>query len=552
MWENNMDKKELVSKFVDKGFLLAPEMAVVLERENPERIFKFLELVEKQSIRPLILTDSFFISLIGEQERSESREMHGLDEPYEPQAKRQTVLEVQPLKVEIGQKLEESVEARIEQKVEISLEGQGKKDEGEDVFKSSLKSPNGVRVIYTHVDQPRKIHVEDFVVYFRNRFLRLRDLIVSRPELEKITSVNKIGSQKEEFSVIGMVQEKRTTKNGNFFLAVEDLTGVQNIIVSSKNQELFERAENLAYDEVIGVRGWGNNVFLFANDIIQPEFYGKERKQGGKGYALFLSDIHIGSNKFMEKEFKNFLRWLNLEVEGKNKEIAEKCRYLFILGDVADGIGVYPGQEKELAITDLQEQYDQAAYLLSQVRDDIKIIMIPGNHDATRDAQPQPIFDEKYASALYKLKNTIILSNPSSVNIGADEKFEGYNVMLYHGHSLNYYANNIPALVNKGYKNPELLLSYLFKRRHLAPTHGSTPYIPLERDPFLIEKVPDIVAMGELHKLSTTYNNNVAFINCSTWQARTSYQVKVGHEPDPAKVPAFDLAKNTIRILDFA
>ena len=35
MWENNMDKKELVSKFVDKGFLLAPEMAVVLERENP-------------------------------------------------------------------------------------------------------------------------------------------------------------------------------------------------------------------------------------------------------------------------------------------------------------------------------------------------------------------------------------------------------------------------------------------------------------------------------------------------------------------------------------
>lgn len=223
-----------------------------------------------------------------------------------------------------------------------------------------------------------------------------------------------------------------------------------------------------------------------------------------------------------------------------------------MLGDVVDGVGVYPGQEKELAIVDLQEQYDEAAYLLSQVRPDIKIIMIPGNHDASREAQPQPIFDEKYAGALYKLKNALILSNPSFINIAADEKFEGYNVMLYHGHSLNYYANNIHSLINKGYKNPELLLSYLFKRRHLAPTHGSTPYIPLDRDPFVIDKLPDLIAIGELHKLSTTYNNNIAFITCSTWQAKTSYQVKVGHEPDPAKVPALDLRTNTIRVLDFA
>lgn len=529
-----MDKKEIVSKFVDRGFLLAPEMIQMLEHENPEKIFRFMSLLEKQTTRPLVLTDSFFISLIGEQEEI----------PTPTQVQRALALEPQKTEVEarVGSELGKKEKERE------SIEGLAAKKEREE----RLKTANGIRILYNHIDQPKKINVDDFVTHFRNRYSRLKDFLVSRPELEKITSVSKIGAQKEEFSVIGMVQEKRITKNGNVYLAVEDLTGVQKIIVPSKNKELFDRAENLTYDEVIGVRGWGNNVFLFASEIVQPEFYIKERKQGGKGYALFLSDTHIGSNKFMEKEFKNFLRWLNLEVEGKNKEIAQKCRYLFILGDVADGVGVYPGQEKELAITDLQEQYDEAAYLLSQVREDIKIIMIPGNHDATRDAQPQPIFDEKYAAALYKLKNAIILGNPSSVNIGADEKFEGYNIMLYHGHSLNYYANNIPSLLNKGYKNPELLLSYLFKRRHLAPTHGSTPYIPLERDPFLIEKVPDIVAMGELHKLSTAYNNNVAFINCSTWQARTPYQVKVGHEPDPAKVPAFDLAKNTIRVLDFA
>jgi len=67
-----------------------------------------------------------------------------------------------------------------------------------------------------------------------------------------------------------------------------------------------------------------------------------------------------------------------------------------------------------------------------------------------------------------------------------------------------------------------------------------------------IDKIPDVFATGDLHKLSTSYQNNVALIACSCWQDRTPFQIKVGHEPEPCKVPAFDLEKNTVRVLDFS
>ena len=63
-----MDRKELVNKFADKGFLLAPEMVQVLEQEQPEKVLRFIVMLEQQSKRPLILTNSFFISLFREQQ----------------------------------------------------------------------------------------------------------------------------------------------------------------------------------------------------------------------------------------------------------------------------------------------------------------------------------------------------------------------------------------------------------------------------------------------------------------------------------------------------
>ncbi len=525
-----MEKKELITRFVDKGCLLSAELLPALENENPEVITKLLEQISERKDKPLIITSKFFLMLREGQE--------GLQ--VKPELKTEEKKPVKVMGPQVVLEKPKELEVKKEKLAEVEKE------------EKEIRKFNDIKILYSYNGEIKKIGTEDFAAYFRNRYLKLREILSTRSELEKTVSINKIGNQREEFSVIGMVQEKRITKNGNVFVVLEDLTGSVKVIAPSRNKEVFEKAENLTYDEVVGIRGRGSSQFLFANEIVQVDLPIKDKKQGGKGYALFISDLHVGSDKFLKKEFKNFIRWLNLETDGKHKKVAKECKYLFILGDLVDGVGVYPAQEKELFIKDLNEQYEEAAYLLSQIRDDVKIIAIPGNHDATRAAIPQPIFDEKYASPLYKIKNLLLLSNPSYVNIASTENFEGYDVYLYHGYSLNYYANNIRSLINKGYKNPELLLTYLLRKRHLAPTHGSTPYIPVGQDPLLIERVPDVLVTGELHKLSTSYYNNVALITCSCWQGKTPFQVKVGHEPDPCKVTYMDLKENSLKVLDFS
>jgi DNA polymerase II small subunit (EC 2.7.7.7) len=52
----------------------------------------------------------------------------------------------------------------------------------------------------------------------------------------------------------------------------------------------------------------------------------------------------------------------------------------------------------------VNEQYEEAARLIGEIRDDIKIIIAPGNHDASRIAEPQPAIPKEYAKPLYQLK----------------------------------------------------------------------------------------------------------------------------------------------------
>ena len=104
---------------------------------------------------------------------------------------------------------------------------------------------------------------------------------------------------------------------------------------------------------------------------------------------------------------------------------------MIVGGDIVDGIGVYPNQDKELAIKDITAQYDEAARLLGDIRSDIKIIITPGNHDASRVAEPQPAVPEKYAKSLYELNNTEFVSNPAIVNL------EGMKVQIYHGRGID-------------------------------------------------------------------------------------------------------------------
>jgi len=405
-----------------------------------------------------------------------------------------------------------------------------------------------VKVLASSFSMGKKLEVKDFVYHFRNRYEDLKEILNEKEELENLVSINKLSNEKQKFSVIGMVYSKKITKNKNILLEIEDLTGKLNVLISSSKEDLLKESEDITLDSVIGFKGVGNSEILFANEIFFPEAYLSERKKSlSEEYALFIGDIHYGSKNFLEKDFLNFLNFLNEETPE-----SRKIKYLFIVGDLVTGIGNYPNQEPDLKIKDLEGQFQKIAELLGKIRKDIKIIISPGNHDCVRLMEPQPLLDEKYAWPLYELENVILLGNPSMVNIGEMEGFEGFNVLIYHGFSFPFYANNIPKLIEEKTMNqPEKIMGYLLKNRHLAPTHASTQFFPSEKDGLLIKKTPDIFVSGHTHKSGAAYFNNVLALSVSSWEGLTPYQEKFGNKPDHCKVPMFNLKTRQIKILDF-
>ena len=251
----------------------------------------------------------------------------------------------------------------------------------------------------------KKIEVDDFVRYFKARLLALKGVLQERAELANMTAINKISSQKQNsISIIGIVSKKDITKNKNFIMGIEDFTGKINVLVSCTKEEVYKKAQKVLLDDVIGIKCSGNSEILFANDIIFADSFANVQKNEGKEeHAAFISDIHLGSTMFLEEEFSRFISWLNLEKgSDEQKDFAKKVKYLFIVGDTVDGVGIYPGQEDSLKIKDIREQYIKLAEFLGKLRKDINIFMIPGQHDAVRVAEPQPPIGEDYAECLYK------------------------------------------------------------------------------------------------------------------------------------------------------
>ena len=46
--------------------------------------------------------------------------------------------------------------------------------------------------------------------------------------------------------------------------------------------------------------------------------------------------------------------------------------------------------------------------------------------------------------------------------------------------------------------------------------------------------------------------NNILLIASSCWQSITPFEEKVGNEPEPCRVPLFNLKTREIKILDFS
>ena len=419
--------------------------------------------------------------------------------------------------------------------------------------------PPAVRIVWEYQDLVKKRNVQDFVDYFNMRYKAIQRMLASRQELTNLTSIARLKGKKdrEEVSIIGMISEKGTTKNEHIVLTVEDTTSIIKILISKNNKELYETGRDLVYDEVIGINGTLGDGIVFAKSVTFPDIpLGELKRAPEEAYAAVLSCVHVGSAGFEKERFENFTNWCHGNFgTPEQRAFAQKLRYIFICGDVVDGVGIYPSQEKELSIPDIREQYKEAARLFSKLPAHLPLIICPGNHDVGRISEPQPKLSKDYARPLWELPNAIMVCNPCIVNIHASEHFSGLDVLMYHGYSFDDYAEIVPSIKNSGAHISDrapLVMRFLLQRRHLAPQHTSTLYIPDPRsDPLVIEKVPDLFFAGHIHKSGTINYRTVTTVSASCFQAKTDFQEKVGHDPDPGVVPVVNLLSRAVTLLRF-
>ncbi len=387
--------------------------------------------------------------------------------------------------------------------------------------------------------------LEDFLEYFNEKYRNLENILRDRENLRGAMPIEIIKKKrlKEETGIIVMITEKRENKKGFRFLDVEDPSGELSVFIPRDNTLLNSIYDRLLPDEVIGIYGRLSNDLFIASDIVEPELpvnYNPVLTEEPIHIAL-TSDIHVGSSLFMEREFWKFLDWLRLR---RNKtELAEKVKYLFVAGDLVDGIGIYPGQEKELSIPDIYKQYDFLASLLENVPDYIEIVLSMGNHDAVRLAEPQPRLAKDIGGRLYDLSNVHIVGNPVIIST------HGVKTLIYHGTSLDTIIGN---LANCTYSRPEIGMIEYLRKRYLIPMYGNDSLSPERRDYLSIKHIPDILHSGHVHTNGYANYRGVKIINSGTWQSRTKYQDEQGHIPTPGRVPLVNLQNQELSVIHFA
>jgi DNA polymerase II small subunit len=377
----------------------------------------------------------------------------------------------------------------------------------------------------------------EFVQYFRDRYSSLGEILRKRLGARPIESLKKRNlDTREPLSVIGMVLDIKTTSNGHRLIQIEDTTGTLRILIhKERDKELFESSNRILLDEVIGITGTlsSDGNLMFVNRISWPDIPNSHNvtlnSQKRKGKAVFISDIHVGSKTFLEDSWLKFIDWLGDDIN-----------YMVIAGDVVDGIGIFPGQDKELAISDIYEQYEKAAEYLNAVPKHIKIIISPGNHDAVRQAEPQPRFPERITKMF---RNDItFVGNPAMIDIGV-------KVLIYHGRSMDDIIASIPGF---SYSEPEKPMNEMLKLRHLSPIYGGRVSIaPEKKDHFVIDEIPDILHCGHVHTVGVSRYRDVLTINSGTWQSQTEFQKRMNLVPMPARATLVDLSGMEYKIMDF-
>ena len=382
--------------------------------------------------------------------------------------------------------------------------------------------------------------VEGYGALFASRFNKLRQIMSDRPESKKvkdIESVKSVTKNDDELYVWGLVTDRKSDRNITK-ITVEDPTSSMEIVVFEG--DLKDAADTLLMDQfamfkIVPAKNGG----FFAKDIILPDVpEHTTNRSKTETYAVFLSDLHVGSKFFMEEELSEFIKWIS-----SADPIARKIRFVVIGGDLIDGVGVFPGQDKVLDQLTTEDQLQKTFEVLDKIPKHIKVFLISGNHDAGRKALPQPAIPKMYNSELWDRENFFMLGNPSMVSLN------GVKVLMYHGQSIDDVVRTTPGV---SYDKPAAVMRHFLRARHMSPIYGSrTPIAPETEDMMVIDDVPDIFHSGHVHFVGLDMYKGVLIVNSGAWQRQTDFQESVGITPTPGMAIIVNLQTMKVYQKDF-
>ena len=382
--------------------------------------------------------------------------------------------------------------------------------------------------------------IDGFTTLFSDRYNKLLRIMMQRSQSKKLTPIKNVtdGKLGEEAYIAGLLMDRKIDRDVTK-LVIDDPTGSVEVLVFK--EELQEVADSLLMDQFVMVSVVnGKNGGFIAKDLLVPdipEHIANHSKN--EVYAVLISDLHIGSKYFMEKEFTEFVSWLS-----SPDPVARKVRFLLICGDVVDGIGIFPNQDKELLLMDIDEQMAKAAHLLDKIPKHIKTFIIPGNHDPGRRALPQPAIPEKHNMNLWNRENFYMMGNPSVLELN------GVRVLMFHGQSLDDVVGTTPGL---SYAQPAKAMRALLRTRHLSPIYGKrTPIAPEVEDFMVINEIPDIFHSGHIHVVDLDMYKGTLIVNSGAWQTQTPFQASVGISPTPGIAVIVNLATMKVFTKNFA
>ncbi len=367
---------------------------------------------------------------------------------------------------------------------------------------------------------------QTFVDLFKSRYSFLHAKLNQRSKTHVFSPVSKLRRDGGTVFVSGMVADFSESKKGYGIVEIEDESSSIKVILPRTYKDIIIR------DEVIGVSGQfsKDGTAIFAESVYRPEVSKEPRIGGSDMKVMVVSDIHVGSKNFLEDNFVEMMDYVN----------TQGISFVVMNGDLVDGIGVYPDQEKDLAINDINLQYKKLAELISKFNSNVRVIIIPGNHDIVYPMEPQnPL--PKEINALFP-SNVTSLSNPVWVEIG------GRIFLLYHGTSIFDFLEAIPGTTMN---DTDKIMIEMLRRGHLAPEYGKNlSFIPLKSDYYLIDPVPDVFITGHVHSHSITNYKGILAINASTFQEQTDYQKMMNFNPKPAigtVVSTYDLSSEVVK-----